>query len=393
MKNKYTALAAGIVTVLCTGILYLWSVFQPHVVEFYHWESAKAAQTSSILLTFFVIGNIVSGWLQHKIQARYIAIIGGLLFSSGLFLSSFVNADNSYLIYVTYGGISGLGCGFSYSLSLDMLQKHFKNRKGLITGLTVAMFGLSTVLLAPIIESLIDANGLVGAFRTLSLIFIVLLLPSAMFFFVPTEKESIVLKSSTQATPGQAIKTVRFWCIMFSLLFSSAGYVMLVLPYTKVLAAQRGLGDYSIYAVMAYGLGNAAGRIIFPAVSDKIGRENTMIILAFAAVGACLLMISATGPLFFIAVVIIAMGYGTAAGINPVLTSEMLGQKYFGANYGLVLAALPISSILFNKLSAIFGQTPTKPAFIIAAIGCALPIFFMFVLKRSVTKKKLEQAA
>ncbi len=393
MKNKYTALAAGIVTVLCTGILYLWSVFQPHVVEFYHWESAKAAQTSSVLLTFFVVGNIVSGWLQHKMQARYIAIIGGILFSSGLFLSSFVNSGNSSLIYLTYGGISGLGCGFSYSLSIDMLQKHFKNKRGLITGVTVAMFGLSTVLLAPIIESLITSLGLVGAFRTLSLIFIILLLPSALFFFVPKEKDSLPLKGSLQATPLQALKSLRFWCIMFSLLFSSAGYVMLVLPYTKVLAAQRGLGDYSIYAVMAYGLGNAAGRIIFPAASDKLGRENTMIILAFAAVGACLLMISASGALFFVAVIIIAMGYGTAAGINPVLTCEMLGQKYFGANYGLVLAALPLSSIMFNKLSAAFGQTPTTPAFIIAAIGCALPIFFMFLLKRTTKKQRLEKAA
>ncbi len=118
-----------------------------------------------------------------------------------------------------------------------------------------------------------------------------------------------------------------------------------------------------------------------------------MIILAFAAVGACLLMISASGALFFVAVIIIAMGYGTAAGINTVLTCEMLGQKYFGANYGLVLAALPLSSIMFNKLSAAFGQTPTTPAFIIAAIGCALPIFFMFLLKRTTKKQRLEKAA
>jgi OFA family oxalate/formate antiporter-like MFS transporter len=150
MKNKYAALSAGFITVLCTGILYLWSVFQPYVVSHFNWESAKAAQTSSVLLAFFVIGNIVSGWLQHRIAARYIALLGGLCFSAGLFLTSLIKAENCWLIYLSYGGVSGLGCGLSYSLSLDMLQKHFKSRKGLITGFTVSMFGLSLCCWLPL---------------------------------------------------------------------------------------------------------------------------------------------------------------------------------------------------------------------------------------------------
>lgn len=393
MKNKYAALSAGFITVLCTGILYLWSVFQPYVVSHFNWESAKAAQTSSVLLAFFVIGNIVSGWLQHRIAARYIALLGGLCFSAGLFLTSLIKAENCWLIYLSYGGVSGLGCGLSYSLSLDMLQKHFKSRKGLITGLTVSMFGLSTVLLAPIIETLISSIGLIAAFRTLSLAFLVLLVPASLFFFVPSEKECISYADGPQLKPLAALKDLRFWTVFISLFFSSAGYVMLVLPYTKVLAAQRGMGDLAIYAVMAYGIGNSAGRLIFPTLSDKLGRENTMILCAVAAVAACLLLSSARGALFFIAVIVIALGYGAAAGINPVLASDMLGQKYFGTNYGMVLAALPLSSVFFNRLSAAFGQTPTKPAFIIAAIGCAFPIISMLVLKRSVKRTKVENAA
>jgi MFS family permease len=114
-----------------------------------------------------------------------------------------------------------------------------------------------------------------------------------------------------------------------------------------------------------------------------------MILCAVAAVAACLILSSASGALFFIAVIVIALGYGAAAGINPVLASDMLGQKYFGTNYGMVLAALPLSSVFFNRLSAAFGQTPQSGLYN-RRHRLRLPIISMLVLKHSVKRRKVK---
>mgnify|MGYP004629877279 CR=1 FL=1 len=148
-KNKTQNLIAGLAIMLISGILYMWSVFQPYVMVHFGWSSGQVGMTSSLMIAFFVIGNVLAGLVQEKYRPRNIVLVGGVMFALGMLLTSFLSDRHPAMLYLTYSLISGLGCGFAYCTVLYALQKWYAARAGFITGLTVCFFGLSVVLLAP----------------------------------------------------------------------------------------------------------------------------------------------------------------------------------------------------------------------------------------------------
>ena len=80
---KPIVLIAGMVIMLCVGILYMWSVFQPHVVS-YGWSSSDVAMTSALMIVL-VAGNITGGLLQERVHPRVTALAGCIMFSSACF--------------------------------------------------------------------------------------------------------------------------------------------------------------------------------------------------------------------------------------------------------------------------------------------------------------------
>ena len=86
---------------------------------------------------------------------------------------------------------------------------------------------------------------------------------------------------------------------------------------------------------------------------------------------------------------LIAFSYGGITGVNPVISTELFGARYSGANYGLVMIGIAASSIIFSKLSMkIYAAGIVTGDFtsslILAALLCAVPVTMMILLKRRV---------
>ena len=314
---KPIVLIAGMVIMLCVGILYMWSVFQPHVVSFHGWSSSDVAMTSALMIAFFVAGNITGGLLQERVHPRVTALAGCIMFSLGMFLTSLISSKSPYMIYVTYSLLSGFGCGLSYCIVLAVLQKWYSARMGFVTGLSVSFFGLSVVLLTPITQSLLNSVGVPITFRTLSVIFLVLTAAAALFMKNPDKEyyyseitKVIPPDNIKQFKPSQMLKSPSYYYILFSAFTSSAGYLLLV-PFITTLAAARGMSEtMGLFSVMSTGVANAMGRILAPLVSDRLGRTRAAIVCAFIASAACAVMIFARGAAFVVGIFFIAFAYG-----------------------------------------------------------------------------------
>lgn len=391
-QKKLAALIAGLAVMLCVGILYMWSVFQSYVMNYHGWSSADVSMTSALMIAFFVIGNILCGLVQEKYDPRLLSLVGGLMFSCGMFLTSFVGSKYPWMLYITYSLISGLGCGIAYSNVLSALQKWYASKSGMITGLTVCFFGLSVVILSPITESLLSNMGVPATFRILSIVFLVVISIASLFVTKPDvayyrQEASLVLNPDEfkQFTPKEVIKSPIYYYISVSLFFSSGAYLMLV-PFIMTIAMARGMdSQMALIAVMSTGVGNAAGRIIAPAVSDKFGRTNTIIACCILSAIACILMISATDIMYIVAIFLIAFAYGGNSGTNPVISTELFGATNSGTNYGLILISLAVSSITFGKLSTAAGSAAGgdfTTVLIICAAVCIVPIILMLCLRR-----------
>ncbi|KAM8851596.1 LOW QUALITY PROTEIN: monocarboxylate transporter 12-B-like [Synchiropus picturatus] len=107
----------------------------------------------------------LGGFLGNRISCRATVILGGLLSSSGLVLSSF--ASSLEHLYVFLGILTGLGFALSYTTSIAMVGKYFSERKALAYGIAMSGSGIGTFVLAPAVQMLIELYSWRGALLVL----------------------------------------------------------------------------------------------------------------------------------------------------------------------------------------------------------------------------------
>ena len=227
-------LVGGLLIMLCVGILYMWSIFQPYVVEHHGWAVGDVAMTSALMIACFVIGNILGGLVQMKFDPRAITLVGCLMFVGGIYLTSCIGNGNPWMLYLSYSVCSGLGCGFAYCTVLYALQKWFADKNGLITGITVFFFGASVMVLSPVVNKMLENLGLTETFRILAIVFGVITVICSFFVVQPDpsyymEKASKVLSADEfkQFTPSEVLRTPIYYCQVVSMILSSGAYLVI----------------------------------------------------------------------------------------------------------------------------------------------------------------------
>ncbi|KAM9803750.1 monocarboxylate transporter 12-B-like [Neosynchiropus ocellatus] len=107
----------------------------------------------------------LGGFLGNRISCRATVILGGLLSSAGLILSSF--ASSLEHLYICLGVLTGLGFALSYTTSIAMVGKYFSERKALAYGIAMSGSGIGTFVLAPAVQMLIEHYSWRGALLVL----------------------------------------------------------------------------------------------------------------------------------------------------------------------------------------------------------------------------------
>lgn len=400
MKNnkKILSIAGCLIVQLCVGILYLWSIFKTDIANAYGgWEGS--AMVASWMLLCFVIGNFIGGTINDHKGPKFAATIGVILFSAGIALSSFIGASTAGLFNLTYCVMGGLGSGIAYGACISCVQKWLPHRKGLASGLAVSAFGLSTVVFTPVCKWLMDMNrdgasGLVyfgSVFRILAIVFfvagmigcILIRLPGQAYLeSLPKIESKAAIAAKKDMPLSESAKTVPFWCLFLSIFFIN-GTWNLTVPLIYDLGLSRGLTTgMAALAVSITGIPNAAGRLIMAAISDKLGRITTLIILAIATAVGAVCMIFAGGGFYIFVVCLIAFAYGGPSALNAALTTDFFGPKYSGTNYGVVMTGLGISSIVFNAISKNILHGNVTPTFLMALVTALITVVLALIMKK-----------
>jgi OFA family oxalate/formate antiporter-like MFS transporter len=395
---------------LSVGILYVWSVLREDVAFSYKVSDSLATMIMPGMLMGFVVGGFVGGLISDRIGPRTASFIGIILFVLGIGTTSILTSDSIRFIFLTYCAMGGLGSGIAYMSAINNVQKWLPHRRGLGTGLAVSVFGFSTVIFAPIIKMLIDkfkdsATGVVDfqtLFFLLTCVLLVVGLTGCILSKTPSEKylADIPMQTNTRVhatTKNYSVREViskpTYWCLWL-FLFCFTGTYNLLSPLIKGLGQDRGLTlALAVFAVSLTGISNSAGRFVSAAISDKLGRITTLIIFAVVMLVSAIFMTFATGAIFIIAVGLAAWAYGTPSSVMAALTTDLYGPKNAGTNYGIILIAIGISSIVFNLISTQFlGGDPTK-TFIMASISALVSIGFIIPPALQSKKNKHREGA
>ncbi len=415
-RNKgWLVVASGVAINLCLGVLYSWSVIAAYIsapkvdpvtgaVSATTWglTAAQASLPYSVALGVFAVVMVFAGRAQDKFGPRIIATIGGALIGLGLIVASFAPKGTIALMVVGFGILGGTGIGLGYASATPAAIKWFNpTKKGMITGIVVAGFGLASVYISPLTTYLLGKKvdlkfteiaglglGVNKTFMILGIAFLVVTVIVSQFLINPPkdyavpEDTSTKVKSKAAPVAGkrdydwhEMIKTWQFYALWLMYAFVAFAGLMIIGHMAKIAKAQlpadqAALG-FILVAILA--IGNASGRIVAGLVSDKIGRTMTM--MAFFLMQALfmgVLWLSASQIMLVIGAFGVGFNYGANLTLFPATVGDYFGVKNMGVNYGLVFTAWGFGGVFGAQTAAsIFDATKSyNGAYALAAGLC-----------------------
>ena len=389
---------AAALTGLVLGILYVWSVVRAGIPASWGWTKADMALPYSLMCAFFAITMIPAGRLQDRFGPRIAILAGGLLAGLGCVVCGL--GGSSLLAYVIgFGVLTGSGVGFGYAATTPASIKWFPpQRTGLIAGVVVAGFGLAPVVLAPLTAWLLDVfesvnaegvveKGVSATMITLGVVTWVVVGVCAMFVRNPPEGH-LVQPPSGAAAAGRVprpefvwrdmLRTAQFW-LLFAMYFFGAAAGLTFISVASDLGKQA-LGSLAFLVVVVMAAGNASGRILTGTLSDRIGRQWTLLIefVWQALVVAALYRLSsgeAGWAPILIVVFMLGFNYGTNLAVFPAACKDYFGIRSFGLNYGCLFAAFGSAGLILPWVNGLIldrtGSADLSYAIIGGLLVCA----------------------
>lgn len=278
--NRWIMLVFGMICMLIMGICYTYSLFQPYIMKYFSVSSASASLPYTIFIAVFCIGNYFGGVMQRKLKLKVVLSIGYVLMFAGWFTSSLLSPNNFYLLYFTYGCLFGVGNGIIYNVIVALMPKWFMDKKGLASGLTLAMLGMSATIFSPVVSSWLEKYGYRKSFFFVSLVYVavgvfgtlVLKAPSAGFMSNYQGTGANVI-SKKQYTLKEALHVKELYTLT-GLYFCAVPAYLLLSAIFVTYGSNRGLtATMATVGVSIASLFQVGGRFLIPTISDKIGRK------------------------------------------------------------------------------------------------------------------------
>ncbi len=412
-KKRWIILFASCMINLCIGSTYAWSVFSSpmaeHLSKINGLTGTSALTAGSLALAFTIcnfvgpITMITGGRFNDRMGPKWVIFIGGLLFGSGMLISGF--ATSVPVLVLAYGLGCGLGMGMVYGCTINNSVKFFPDKRGLIGGIATATYGLSSVIVPPIANALIDSAGVTTTFKLFGIAFFIIICGGAFFIrkcppdFVPDGFIPNAGKGKSGVTRDkdwkQMLKDPIAYIMIIMLTCGAFCGLMVVSQASPMAQSIVGVSAaVAATAVSILALFNAAGRVVAGYLSDKFGRINTLsIAFIVSIIGLGLLYISNTGSMttFMTGVSIVGICFGSFMGVFPGFTADQFGPKNNSVNYGIMFIGFAIAGMfgptIVGKVFAVTGRY--QIAFIIAAAIAIFGLLLTFVYRKKEAQTKL----
>jgi MFS family permease len=143
---------------------------------------------------------------------------------------------------------------------------------------------------------------------------------------------------------------------------------------------KHALGSLAFLAVVVMAAGNASGRVLTGTLSDRIGRQWTLLVefIWQALVIAALYKLSGSdaGPaLVLVVVFMLGFNYGTNLAVFPAACKDCFGIRNFGLNYGCLFAAFGSAGLIMPWVNGFIedrtGSSDLSYGIIIGMLMCA----------------------
>lgn len=376
---RYLILVCAVLMQVCLGATYSWSVYVQPLKSLTGLAQGPVQIPFTMFYFAFPLTMMIAGQFLPKVGPRRSAVSGGLLFGGGWLLAG-LGSHSFFLTVLGIGLMAGIGAGMAYIVPIAVCIQWFPKSKGLVTGIAVAGFGGGAAMVSQAGGYMINTMGLspFNTFFVFGAFFLCTIAAAGAMMRFPDSGPGTGRAGSL--APKVVLAHHNFRILYFAMFIGlAAGFAV----NANLKELYRGGGDavaLGITAVSLFALANAAGRVAWGAVFDRIESASAIQanLLFQAAVLALAPMLVKTGPGFVAVALITGFNYGGVLVIYVSSASRSWGAGHIGQVYGwLFTSNIPasLSPILAGLVFDRFHHF--NPALVLLAgllAGCALMI-------------------
>jgi len=369
VNNRWFQLVSSLLAmIMIANLQYSWTLFVGPMQTATGWKLVDIQFAFALFILFQTWVQPLDGWLIDRLGPRLFISAAGVL--CGLGWAGMGYAKSLPMLYALYC-MAGMGAAFVYSGSIGSALKWFKEKRGLAAGIIAAGFGGGTALFIPWITSIIATRGYQRAFLTTGLLQGTVIFVVAQFLRHPPHqdapKAAVAAKAGQrQYTTMEVLKTPRFYMLYVMFVLMATGGLLITANAGPIVKAW-GLNTTNVHflwmsmaaltlATTLSPLANGAARITWGGVSDRLGRENTMVLMfVLQAISLMLVVLigQRSGGWFSFTLVLVFFTWGGIYSLFPAASGDYFGSKYATSNYAVLYSAKGVASII----GAYFGAS------------------------------------
>jgi MFS family permease len=422
---------------IVAGTVYAWSNFTQPLIAAFGWNSTQTSLVFGIAIFALGIGAVIGGRWQDSVGPRTVTITGIVLWGVGNILAA-VGPHDVLWWDLTYGVIGGLGNGMAYITPVATVTKWFPDKRGLASGMVVMGFGLGAFVYGFVLKAIpgfvalahdagayadaksaavinhtvFDPTAVAMSASDIGAISSILLISGIVYAIVGGLAATLLRNPPAgytvngvaagaashegSYTPAQVLRMPQLYLLWLMLFVNVVAGILIVsnaVPIIRELISQgvtdpaaiKALTGTAITAYAFVAIFNALGRFFWGAISDRIGRNMTLVAIYGCEVIIFFLVPGFHSvPLVLFAFAVILACYGGGFGTMPSFNADYFGTKYLGQNYGYIITAWGLGGLVGP---AIAGYVKDKTGMFEGALMPMAILLLISIVLPFITKK------
>lgn len=396
-RKRYIYLFASALSFLVLGLVYAWSLFATPLATINGWELSAVKVTFTICMMSFCVGGLIGVRVLRRLGVRGAVLLAATLLVCGFAGTALLSPRGIWALYLCYGVLIGCGTGLGYNVIIATVTLWFPDRTGFASGVMFMGFGLGSLTLGTIANTIIETAGLTTAFvvvaTTAGVVFALLSLllkraPENIGELLGVVKKAQVV-TDAEADNRKIFRDPAFYgYYLWAIIILGAGLVMIGTSKQGALE----LGIDAVFATTLVGIipiVNGLSGLSMGVVYDKMGLRFSMILVASVAFVSCTILAIAfrfdMGPLYVVGCLVLVTSYGSVAPLATGFARERYGAERFPHHLAIVNTDIAGGSAFQQAVtSACAGASP--------AIYAAMAFFGAVALVTSIVFARITKS-
>ena len=380
---------AGAATTVSVTLLYGFGTLVLPLQKAFGWSRGDLQIAISCMSGGVVVASQLAGWLNLRWGMRRVTLLSLLALPFAFFALTTVHSSIGWL-YLGFFLVPIVGAGVTFVTWTQLVSGWFDRNRRLALALVLCGSGLAAAILPPSLSWAIERWDWRAGFVLLGLLPLLLTLPLAWHFLVPSPASATVRPGSSTTLPASAISGVgdgasfrltlrsrKFWVLNISLTLVVSAIVGMV-TNTVPLLRDIGLSATQASSVFSgFGLALISGRLLAGWLIDRLWAPGVAAVALTMPCIGCLLLWTAgansSAVLLTAAVALVGVGAGAEFDLSAYLVARYFGLKDYGRLFGIHLGLITAGSMLAPLMfAAMYKATGGYGPLLAWCAGCCI---------------------